>query len=75
MIYKKIIQRGKLCGFGACPAVYEATKEIDSKDYEQNVYLVVGKTVNPKGTGLESNIGNDETLIEIPKELIDKLKK
>ncbi len=57
------------CGIAACPSSYEATKE------GEKVYLIVGKTVNPNDAGLEKRVGEGETLIEVPRELIDNRRK
>ena len=63
----RIYELAKLeCGVGACPKVYS--------DENKN-YLIIGKKVNPQKFGLEEKIGKNETLISIPKDLIDKLNK
>ncbi len=59
-----------LCIIGGCPSSYEA------KSPEGNgVYLIVGRVVNPTEAGLESKVGEGETLIEVPRALIDKMEK
>ncbi len=54
------------CVVGACPEIYEANK---------NSYLIVGKIIDAKEFGLESRVGQGETLISIPKTLIDKMER
>ena len=71
------------CGVGMCPAVYELAK-LDCgvgscptlyEDENHQNYLIIGKKAAPKMFGLEGKIGNDEVLISIPKDLVDKMKK
>ncbi|MBU1199773.1 MAG: hypothetical protein KKF46_05265 [Nanoarchaeota archaeon] len=60
------------CAAAACPSAYEAT--IGGKD----VYLIVGKVINVSEVGfgeLEKKIGEGETLIEVPRALIDDREK
>lgn len=71
------------CGTGACPAIYDLTPEemncgvgfcpriYNSKEN----YLIIGTKVNPADFGLEKKVGENEVLIEVPKKLIDKMKK
>ena len=54
------------CLLGGCPSTYEATR----KGIE--VYLIVGKVVNPSEVGLEKKVGEGEALIEFPRKLIDE---
>ncbi|MFA6023332.1 MAG: hypothetical protein WC781_04560 [Candidatus Pacearchaeota archaeon] len=54
------------CVLGACPSNYRASRE------GKEVYLIVGKQINPSDAGLESKVGKGETLIEVPRALIDK---
>ena len=63
----KIVSPENECGLGACPAVYETSDEATG------VYLVIGKLIDPKLAGLEKKIGDGETLIEIPRNLIDSM--
>ncbi len=58
------------CLLVQCPGIYETSKE-----GKENVYLIVGKVVNPKDAGLEKKVGKGEVLIEVPKDLIDKREK
>lgn len=51
------------CGVGPCPAIYET---------DSGTYLIIGKQVNPSDAGLESKVGDDELLVEVPREIIDK---
>ena len=53
------------CVLGACPSTYEAIRE------GNEVYLIVGRQINPSGVGLEKKVGDGEVLIEVPKALID----
>ena len=53
------------CFIGACPSAYEGTRE------RNEIYLIVGRQVNPADAGLEKRVGEGEVLIEIPRELID----
>lgn len=53
------------CGIGPCPGIYEAATSAE------NVYLIVGKQVDPKAAGLEQKVGAGEVLIEVPRALID----
>ncbi len=57
------------CLIGGCPSMHEAQREGDS------VYLIVGRVVNPSEAGLEGKVGEGETLIEVPKRLIDEMKR
>ena len=79
------------CLFGGCPAIYECLREVTPQEmdcivggcpstYEamkegEQVYLIIGKVVNPSEAGLEGlekKVGEGEALIEVPKALIDK---
>ena len=57
------------CVFAACPSLYEAGRE------GNNVYLIIGKVVNPSEVALlgdlKKKIRAGEALIEVPRELID----
>jgi len=55
------------CGIGLCPIIYRS----EGKE----VYLIVGKLVNPSEAGLEKKVGEGEALIEVPRKLIDEMKK
>ena len=50
-----------------CPTVYG---DIDNT----KIYLIVGKKLNPKEFGLVEKIAESETLIAVPRSLLDKLK-
>jgi len=55
------------CMAGACPAIFN---DPENKD----VYLIVGKQIKPEEfEGLAGKVGVDETVIAVPKSLIDKL--
>jgi len=85
----KITPKAYQCVNIACPAVYEGLKEITSQEMEcgvsacpsshkakregKEVYLIVGKIVNPSEAGLEKKVGEGEALIEVPKGLIDDM--
>ncbi|MEC8009259.1 MAG: hypothetical protein VX185_00640 [Pseudomonadota bacterium] len=48
-----------------CPAVYET---------ENNSYVIVGKKLNDKQhAAIAAKVGEDEYVIEVPKEMIDQL--
>ncbi|HLD15644.1 MAG TPA: hypothetical protein VJB94_03640 [Candidatus Nanoarchaeia archaeon] len=56
------------CVYGACPRVFE-----DRENKE--VFIVVGKAMNPGDfDGLEGKVGEGETIVAIPKNLIEKLR-
>ena len=73
-----------VAGIG-CPAIYEVVSRVDCigglgcptvyKGKEADKYLIVGKNIDPKIAGLEDKVGQGEALIEVPKELIDLIKK
>lgn len=77
------------CFIAQCPAIYEGTKELTPQDMDciigqcpeiyssknKEVYLIIGKIINPSEAGLEGKVGKDECLIEVPKDLIDKMRK
>lgn len=83
-------ERG-LCDIAACPSIYEGLKELTPQEmacivascpstYEawregKEVYLIVGRVVNPTEAGLEKKVGEGEALIEVPRALIDDRKK
>ena len=68
-ILKEITPERLLCIVGACPSAYEGNRE------GNEVYLVVGKAVNPIDAGLENKVGDGEALIEVPRALIDERRK
>ncbi|MEK6819001.1 MAG: hypothetical protein AABY10_03645 [Nanoarchaeota archaeon] len=37
--------------------------------------LIIGKVVDAKTFGLESKVGKGETLVSVPKDLIDKMER
>lgn len=62
----------EMCGIGSCPSTFESTRE------GKPVYLIIGKVVNPFTAGLKElkeRIGNEEALIEVPRQLIDDKQK
>ena len=69
------------CAMGGCPAVYEVAKECGvgacptiyvDKDNKE-LYLIVGKRLDPKEFGLAEKVSQEETLVAIPKSLLDRL--
>ena len=56
-------------GFGPYPFTHEAIRE------GKKVYLIIGKIVNPIEAELEKKVGEGEALIEVPRDLIDKMKR
>ena len=71
------------CIMGSCPAIYEALHDVTPKENQciigscpaihasENTYVIIGKKVDIVKAGLEGKVGSDETVIEIPKEIID----
>ena len=53
----------RMCGIGACPAIFETTK---------SSYILIGKKGYAKKLGIANRVGKDEFVIEVPKDLIDK---
>jgi hypothetical protein len=51
------------CGGGSCPTVYET---------DRGTYVVQGRAVTASGAGVDLSDG--ESLVEIPKELLDRLR-
>lgn len=62
-IKKEVTPKEMSCMLSAYPAIFETNN---------NSYLVVGKVVQAKDHDISERISKDETLIEVPKELIDK---
>jgi hypothetical protein len=73
------------CVSCACPRIYEVTSR-DMQcaamacnsiyaDKKSKTYLIVGKQVNPEAFGLAKKVGQGESLIQVPKDLIDKMQK
>jgi hypothetical protein len=62
---KNVTPKSLTCAVIGCSAIYEG----------KEVYLIIGKTVNPAEAGLEKKVGEGESLIEVPKALIDKRKR
>lgn len=54
------------CGVAACSAVYRPKGEGD-------VYVIVGTQLSPVDVGLEGKVGEGETVIEVPKRLLENL--
>ena len=48
---------------------------ISAKIEGTKVYLIVGKRINPSEAGLAQRVGEGEVLVEVPKGLIDKMKR
>ena len=74
------------CVVGPCPAIYEI-KDLTPKEMQCAVgicpgiygsegnYVIIGTKVNPADFGLEKKVGENEALIQIKKEFIDKMKR
>lgn len=75
----------EMCGIGACPKIYEL-EEISSEDCgigscskvyrpkgDGDVYVIVGTQLSPVDVGLEGKVGEGETVIEVPKRLLENL--
>lgn len=60
--------RSMQCMLGSCSSIYE-----DKEGKE--VYIIIGKKLDPKAVGLEKKVGEGEVLIEIPKGLLANLKR
>jgi hypothetical protein len=81
--------RKLICGFGACPAIYssdnppqETTCGIGAcptiQKSKTQSYLIIGRQLSTQEiekTNLAKKIGKGEVLIEVPKDLIDKMKR
>ena len=84
---QEITPKANRCSVFACPAIYGAIKslsencvvgtcpEIYESEEKENIYLIVGKQIDPTGAGLEKKVGEGEVLIEVPKEIIDNKEK
>ena len=59
----------EICVSISCPSTYEARRE------GEDVYLIIGRQVNPTDAGLEKRVREGEVLIEVPKALIDNKRK
>jgi hypothetical protein len=66
MKLKEITPEYLRCVIGTCPAVYET---------DRGTYILIGKVVKSAdiGSSLAERIGPDETVVEIPKELVSNL--
>lgn len=75
----------EMCQVAACPQIYELEK-ISSEDCtllacsavyrpkgEGDIYVVVGIQLSPADVGLEGKVGDGETVIEVPKRLLENL--
>ncbi len=75
----------EMCAAMACPKIYEL-EEISSQDCAaaacsgvyrpksgKDVYVIIGKQLSPEDVGLESRVGEGETVIEIPKGILKNL--
>jgi len=87
----EITPKAYQCAIDNCPSIYEGVKELTPKEMQciaaacpsinkaknedKEVYLIVGKNINPIEAGLEKKLGKGEALIEIPKGLIDGIVK
>ena len=59
---KNITPRRFQCGIGACPAIFES---------DRGTYLLVGRRMTGRvPVELRGHIGEDETVVEIPRELL-----
>ena len=85
---KNVTPKSMSCSIFWCPAIYKGKiKDVTHKEFScwvlscptiyegKEVYLIVGKTINPAKAGLEKKVGEGESLIEVPKALIDKRKR
>jgi len=63
---QEITPKRLFCGLAACPSVFETEKE---------TFLIIGKKLDSGDIPNEvrKKIGNDEMVIEVPKELITEL--
>lgn len=66
---RELTPQGMRCIIINCPSTYGAKRK------GKEVYLIVGKLVNPAEAGLEKKVGEDEALIEVPRTLIDDRRK
>ena len=62
---ENLTPKGMNCGPGFCPGIYGS----------EGNYVIIGTKVNPADFGLEKKVGENEALIQVPKKLIDKMKK
>ena len=54
-----------MCGIGACPAIFKT---------EHDTYVVIGRRLDGRWpAALQHRVGPEETLVEVPKELLDAL--
>jgi len=63
---KNLTPKDMQCAIGACYSIYETN---------QNSYLIIGTSMSPQDFGLEKKVAEHETLIEVPKKLIDEMGK
>lgn len=85
-IYEDVGRTSESCGcIGGCPGIYEARRKereddciagIGCPDIQRSgdVYLIIGKQIDPAEACLEKKVGVGEVLIEVPRELIDGMK-
>ncbi|MEA3329307.1 MAG: hypothetical protein U9Q06_01030 [Nanoarchaeota archaeon] len=66
---REVTPQEMMCLIGSCPSAYETTRE------GKEVYLIIGKQINPLDVGLEKKVGDGEALVEIPRALIDDREK
>jgi len=66
MSIKDITPKEFKCIVGACPGIFET---------DRNTYILIGvelKKDQLRHLGLQGRVGNDETVIEIPKDILNK---
>ena len=79
---RELTPESERCGVGPCPSIYEVKN--DSQGCFGGVgcpevipqtdrYLIIGKKLEPKEYGLEQKVAEHEVLIEVPRNIIDKL--
>jgi len=83
---RNVTPEAMLCLIAGCPEVYEAKSSNPQRDNcvlsacpdiqeRGDVYLIIGKKINPEEAGLEKKVGEGEVLIEVPRVLIDEREK
>lgn len=61
MKIKEITSSITRCELGACPGIFETNSD---------TFIIIGKKVDPSATIAPERIGPDESMIEVPAELI-----
>ncbi len=64
-IIREITPKEMDCILASCPAIFKTNKES---------YVLIGKKIEAEEIGISKRVGKDEIAIEIPKNLIDKMK-